>query len=216
MRPFQSAIEHSPVLVERALTLRSWKLDVGCGRRKQPGHIGVDHSPSADADVIADLNHCIPFQNSVFEKVWMSHLFEHVAEPLPLMEEIWRVSKNGAFVEVRGPHFSSPQLIWGDPTHRRGLSLATFTYFTDTSDWCLTTARFEIQAVRLMKGGTEFLPVKGKVWYWPWLIWNKAWEWCINWSPSMVLRYERVLARFIAFEELRVVLRVGKGGAARG
>jgi hypothetical protein len=32
----------------------------------------------------------------------------------------------------------------------------------------------------------------------------------------MILRHERLLGRFIAFQELRVILEVRKGGAKRG
>jgi SAM-dependent methyltransferase len=192
---------------------QSWKLDIGCGKRKQPGHIGLDHSFASDADVVADLGRGLPFRDGVFKRVWLSHVFEHVLEPLPLMEEIWRVSKDGALVEIRGPHFSSPHLVWGDPTHRRGLSLATFVYFASGANWYLTEARFEIRSAFLVKGDTQFAAVKRKIWYWPWVIWNKAWQRLINLSPGMILRYERLLGRFIAFQELRVVLVVRKSGA---
>lgn len=193
-----------------------WKLDIGCGRRKRPGHISLDHSPSSDADVLADLGRGLPFRDGVFEEVWMSHVFEHVAEPVALMEEIWRVCAEGALVEIRGPHFSSPHLVWGDPTHRRGLSLATFVYFAGVSDWYLTKARFEIRKAFLAKGDTEFRDIKLKVWYWPFVVWNKAWQWAVNLSPKMILRHERLLGRFMAFQELRVILEVRKDGVKCG
>jgi SAM-dependent methyltransferase len=192
-----------------------WSLDIGCGQRKQPGHIGLDHSRASDADIVADLGQGLPFRDGIFEKIWVSHVYEHVPDPLALMDEIWRVSADGAIVEIRGPHFSSPHLIWGDPTHRRGLSLATFVYFEGASDWFLTNSRFEIKGATLMKGNVEFGDVKSKVWYWPWVFWNKGWQWLINSSPQMILRYERLLGRFIAFQELRVVLRVLKDATGR-
>jgi SAM-dependent methyltransferase len=203
------------VIVAPAQLVRPWKLDIGCGRRKEPGHIGLDHSLSSDADVVADVSHGIPFRGGVFEGVWMSHVFEHVAQPVALMEEIWRVGKEGALVEIRGPHFSSPNLVWGDPTHRRGLSLGSFVYFAASSDWYLTKARFEIRKAYLAKGDTEFASFKRKVWYWPLVLWNKVWQRLISVSPSAILRYERLLGRFIAFQELRVLLEVCKGESGK-
>ena len=188
-----------------------WKLDLGCGRRKRPGHIGLDHSARSEADVIADLEGGLPFKSSVFDELWLSHVFEHVAGPVALMEEIWRVCKGGAIVEIRGPHFSSPHLVWGDPTHRRGLSLATFVCFSEGADWYLTKCRFEIRTAYLVKGDTELAVVKRKMWYWPLLWWNKAWQSIINRSPGTILRYERLLSRVVGFQELRVVLEVRKG-----
>jgi SAM-dependent methyltransferase len=152
------------------------KLDIGCGRRKRPGHIGLDHSPGSDADVVADLARGLPFPEGIFQEVWMSHVFEHVAEPLALTEDILRVCAEGAFVEIRGPHFSSPHLVWGDPTHHRELTLATFVYFAGRSDWYVTRVRFEIHKAHLVKGDTHFRNLKLKIWYWPFVIWNKVWE----------------------------------------
>jgi SAM-dependent methyltransferase len=189
---------------------RSWKLDIGCGRRKEPGHIGLDSSIASDADIIADVEQGLPFREGSFEGTRLSHVFEHVAAPVALMEEIWRVSRDGALVEIRGPHFSSPHLIWGDPTHRRALSLATFTCFSASSDWYLTKARLNILEAQLIKGDTELADIKWKPWYWPLVLWNKAWQRSINVSPKMILRYERLLGRFIAFQELRLTMEVRK------
>ena len=90
---------------------RSWKLDIGCGRRKRPGHVGLDLVRVSDADVLADLECGLPFRDGVFDEIWMNHVFEHLDRPVAVTEEIWRVCRPGARVEVRGPHFSSPYLV---------------------------------------------------------------------------------------------------------
>ena len=192
--------------------MTSWRLDVGCGRRKQPGFIGLDGSRNADCDVIADLGMGLPFRDGVFDEAWMSNVLEHVENPVQVMEELWRVCRDTARLEIRGPHFSSPQLIWGDPTHRRGLSLGTFGYFTGESDWYVTRARFAIASCCLVKGDTSFGDMSRKPWYWLLVLWNKTWEKLINLSPTTISRYERLLSRFIAFQEIRVVLLVEKRG----
>lgn len=46
------------------------------------------------------------------------------------MEEIHRVGKKGAIVEIRTPHFSS-LYSWQDPTHRYHFALDSFDYFTE-------------------------------------------------------------------------------------
>lgn len=185
---------------------RIWKLDIGCGKRKQEGYLGLDWTPTADHDVRADLGHALPFAESTFDEVWMSHVFEHLEYPVHVLDEIWRVAKPNARVEIRGPHFSSPHLVWGDPTHRRGLSLATFLCFTPESNWYVARSRYRITSVHLVKGDTSFREKRWRIWYWPLLLWNKVMEAIINISPASIARYERLLARFLGFQELRVVL----------
>jgi hypothetical protein len=70
------------------------------------------------------------------------------------MGEIWRVCRDGAFARIKVPHASSPFMTWKDPTHRRGLSIATFAYFDDTYfDGAVfsyySPARFRIEKAKL-------------------------------------------------------------------
>ena len=190
--------------------MRTWRLDIGCGVRKHAGFVGLDLSTGSMADVVGDPDRGLPFLDGVFEEIWMSHVFEHLADTVGTMGEIWRVTRDQGKVEIRGPHFSSPHLVWGDPTHRRGLSFGAFRCFTPECAWSLSHARFTIESCRLVKGDTDFVDVKSKPWYWPFVLWNKAWNRLINVNPAMISRYERLLARFIAFQEIGVVLRAVK------
>ena len=185
-------------------------LDLGCGRRRKDHYAGVDRNLRADANLVADLECSLPFCDASFDAVWLSHVFEHIEDTVGLLEEIWRVSKPGKMVEIAGPHFSSPHIVWGDPAHRRGLSLGTFRCFIEESDWFVTSARFEIRSCNLIKGNSSFRGVGRKWWYWPAVIWNKAWQMLANRSVAAAARYERLAGRFIAFEEIRVVLGVIK------
>lgn len=190
------------------------KIDLGCGARKAKDHIGFDAVFASTADVIGDLDRPLPFRSSSFDAARLSHVIEHVNTPVLLLEEVWRICVPGGVVEVNAPHFSSPHLVWGDPTHRRGLSLATFRCFEEDCDWFVSVARFEIVQCRLVKGDSNFGALLRKPWYWPFVLWNKFWEYLVNRSSRSILRYERLLARFVAFQEIRVVLSVRK--AARG
>ncbi|HXF69539.1 MAG TPA: class I SAM-dependent methyltransferase [Thermoflexus sp.] len=45
-------------------------LDVGCGRAKRPGAIGLDINPLSDADVTADLDRRPwPFASNSFDRI---------------------------------------------------------------------------------------------------------------------------------------------------
>lgn len=186
------------------------KLDIGSGERKKEGYIGVDISPRALADVRADIERGLPFRDNSFSEIWMNHVFEHLNDPVSVMEEIWRVSQEGATVEIRGPHFSKPNLVWGDPTHKRPLSLGTFNYFDGT--WYYSKVKYQVVRCTLRKGNSTFAEVGWKPWYWPFVISNFFIERLVNTSPLWIERYERMAARFISFEEIRVVLFVCKNG----
>lgn len=184
------------------------KLDIGSGRIRREGFIALDNSSSVSIDVRADLEKGLPFPDDTFSEIWMNHVFEHLIDPVRSMDEVWRVCKDGATVEIRGPHFSSPHLVWGDPTHKRGLSLSTFQYFDGTCHYA--RARFHINSCSLMRGNTSFSDVGFKVWYWPFIVPNFLAERIVNSSQAWVSRYERMASRLVAFQEIRVVLSAQK------
>jgi len=98
-------------------------LDVGCGRKKYPGAVGVDVSADTDADVVLDLDR-IPYEeleSDAFDQILCQDVIEHVESPLRVMEELHRVARPGARIQLRTPHFSSV-LAYGDPTHRHYFS----------------------------------------------------------------------------------------------
>lgn len=105
-------------------------LDVGCGRAKYPGAIGLDINPRTDADVIADLNRPPwPFARDTFDRIFCRHIIEHVQDPIAFMEEVHRIARPGAQVEIVTPHFSN-RYSFTDPTHLRHLGWRSFDYFS--------------------------------------------------------------------------------------
>ncbi len=104
-------------------------LDVGCGNNKTPGAIGIDSNPGTQADVFHDLNvFPWPLEANSFDRVVCSHIVEHVADMIKFMEEVHRVSRAGALIEIVTPHFSS-RFSFTDPTHVRHLGWRSFDYF---------------------------------------------------------------------------------------
>ena len=97
-------------------------LDLGCGRKKWPGSLGVDISSDTDADVVHDLDEFpYPLDDGAFDQVLMQDVLEHVREPIRVMDELHRVCRPGARIHIRTPHFSS-MLAYSDPTHRHYFS----------------------------------------------------------------------------------------------
>jgi SAM-dependent methyltransferase len=97
-------------------------LDVGCGSAKVPGSVGLDISPDTAADIVHDLDvFPYPIADDSYDQVLLQDVLEHVAEPIRLFEELHRISRPGARILLRTPHFSSV-LAYGDPTHRHYFS----------------------------------------------------------------------------------------------
>lgn len=104
-------------------------VDLGCGKRKKPGAIGIDIARIPGVDVVADVMRPLPLKDNSVDEIVASHIIEHVDDVMDFMGEVWRVCKPGALVYFRFPHGSSKYVTWKDPTHRRGVFLATFEYF---------------------------------------------------------------------------------------
>ncbi len=122
-------------------------LDVGCGRDKLPGAIGIDANPRSHADIIHDLDvRPWPLEDSSIDYVRAQDVLEHVTDFFGVMAEIFRVCRDGAIVDVRMPFMSSLNFAT-DPTHRRAGTSGTFDYFdprTPMGQYAYTESRFEL------------------------------------------------------------------------
>jgi SAM-dependent methyltransferase len=104
-------------------------LDVGCGNAKVPGATGLDINPRTQADILHDIDtYPWPLADNSFDRVVCRHVVEHVGDVIRFVEEMHRVGRPGALIEITTPHFSS-RYAYTDPTHRRYLSLFSFDYF---------------------------------------------------------------------------------------
>ncbi len=126
-------------------------LDLGCGRNKKPGAVGLDSVALPGVDVVHDLNRFpYPFPDRSFDEIHLTHVIEHVESILKVMEEVHRIGKPHCLVTIITPHHSDA-ISWQDPTHRWHLNSYSFVYFDPhyESNY-YTKARF-----RLLEGHLE-------------------------------------------------------------
>ena len=168
-------------------------VDLGCGDRKSEGSFGVDMHPYPGVDLVADLNKSPwPIEGDRFDRVVARHIIEHVEDVGLFMNEIHRICRHGAVVEITTPHFSSIY-SWGDPTHRR--HLATIWYKVCTEGYLSEQmARFEFVSTRLRFHGNVRLLI-GKL-----IAWLCGVEW-----------WEKHYAFVYPARQFRTTLRVMKG-----
>lgn len=105
-------------------------LDLGCGFRTAPSAIGVDIDPRVEPHLLHDLDsYPYPLPSDHFTEVLCMDIIEHVADVGRFLREIHRVSRRGAIVRIRTPHFSS-YYAYSDPTHRHVLGYSALDRYT--------------------------------------------------------------------------------------
>lgn len=95
------------------------RLNLGCGRSKVPGYIGVDKIGFPEADVVADLAGPWPWRDNTVSEVIASHFIEHLDchERVHFFNELDRVLVEGGRAVIVTPHWQDPS-CYGDPTHQ--------------------------------------------------------------------------------------------------
>ncbi|MEB3355557.1 MAG: glycosyltransferase [Synechococcales bacterium] len=104
------------------------RVDIGCGPRKAPGFIGVDIAPIPGVDIVADLNKKFPFEDSTVDELRAYDAIEHLVDRIHTMNEIWRVCKPGAKVDIFVPS-SDGRGAFQDPTHVSFWNINSFKYY---------------------------------------------------------------------------------------
>jgi len=104
------------------------KINLGGGYIDIPGYLKLDKQPEwggVRANVIADLEEGLPFPDRSIDVLNASHIFEHIRNFIPLMNECWRVLKDDGFMMVTVPAFPSDGAI-APPDHVRYFVQKTF------------------------------------------------------------------------------------------
>jgi SAM-dependent methyltransferase len=184
-------------------------LDVGCGKNKFPGAVGLDRNPATDADLLSDLNRVpYPFRDSSFDEIRAVHVVEHVEDVIRFMEEMHRLLRPAGRLYLVTPHYTDSG-SYRDPTHRWHLNSFSFYYFTEPRDYAFySPARFREHRIEL-----RLL----KLWRWLGL------EWLVNHSRSFRKFWEHYLCYVVRGKEIHFWLdaikpntRVGQGLAPAG
>jgi SAM-dependent methyltransferase len=114
------------------------KLNLGCGRDIKEGWVNVDVCDGDGINIVADLNEAAAFmgvlQADTVDEFLMSHVIEHLRNPLITMQELHRIAKPNARITIRCPHGASDDAD-EDPTHVRRMFPGSFGYFSQPYYW---------------------------------------------------------------------------------
>jgi predicted SAM-dependent methyltransferase len=103
------------------------KIELGCGKAKHEGFIGVDSFPFDGVDIIADITEKLPFEDNSVDHVYTQDVLEHIPQDkkISLMNEIWRILKHDGIMEHYVPNAGSRN-DFGSPSHISHWNLQQF------------------------------------------------------------------------------------------
>ena len=194
----------APVLAvqpERPPMERRTHLNLGCGRKHIPDAVNLDITPDTNPDVVHNLDRRPwPFPEGRFTVVSAFDVIEHLDDVIGTMEEIHRICRHGAIVQITVPHFSCGN-AFRDPTHRHYFSWFTLHYVTGEHQFSFyTRSRFRRRASRIM--------------FYPSLT-NRLVAWLANRNPDAYeSRWAWIFPAWFLYFELEVVKDDASGPSA--
>jgi ubiquinone/menaquinone biosynthesis C-methylase UbiE len=109
------------------------QLEIGCGKRKKEGYIGVDIIKHPDVDYTLNLNtHVLPFNDNTVDEIFSGHCLEHLTPQgfLFCLDEMYRVSKPDAKWRIEVP-YSNTTGSTANPYHTNNIfNEWTFYFFS--------------------------------------------------------------------------------------
>ena len=107
------------------------KINIGGGLKRFDGFLNVDSDELTNPDFLVNLNKDkLPFEDNSVEEIKAHHILEHIGDGfLSLMQEIYRVCKDGAIIDIEVPHHRHEN-YYGDPTHVRPITVEMFKKFS--------------------------------------------------------------------------------------
>ena len=171
------------------------KLNLGCGKYYRPDYINLDFNKNLKADIYHDINKFpYPFEDNTFDEIYCHHVLERVDDMLKAMEELWRISKPNAKINIIGPYSGSFE-VHVDIIHKRGFNTQSFRRCFKKDDvWDFyTKAKFDV--------------LKDYIIFYSYM---KPIEYLVNKFRLFKNIYERHFAYIIQAKKIKFILRVVK------
>ena len=167
-------------------------LNLGSGEKQIPGALNVDLVASTCPDIVHDLDvRPWPLPSEQFRTVYMNDVIEHLDNVVGTLEEVHRICRDGAVVQITVPHYSCAN-AFTDPTHRHYFGRFSFSYFTGEHQFAFyTQRRFRTRSARII-----FAPT---------LLNKFVWRLANRWPAEYERRWAWMFPAWFLFVELEVV-----------
>jgi len=109
------------------------KLNLGSGTKRHSGYLNIDSDHGSNPDYCLNLEEDkLPFDDNSVEEILAHHILEHLGNGFfHCIQEMYRVCKHGAIIDVRVPHPRHDTFLI-DPTHKRPIYPHTLDMFSKT------------------------------------------------------------------------------------
>ena len=142
-------------------TPKNWKkLNLGCGRDLKPkseGWVNADAQKAKGVDKSFNFEKFPwPFKANTFDYVLMDNVLEHIDNIPKLMDELWRVCKNNAIIEIFVPYWNN-SVAYNTPDHKHYFNTRTFEVICDykSSSKINPEDKFELLKVTRIPGDAK-------------------------------------------------------------
>ena len=129
------------------------RLSIGSGPTVDKDWFGVDLVSKDPRVVICDITKGLPFKNNTIGEILCDNVLEHIPagdQSRDLMNEIYRICKNKAFVGIIVPKWDN-QAAWQDPYHIQVIPPRRALYWTGKNKYALQygyTCQFDILSIK--------------------------------------------------------------------
>ena len=125
------------------------RLNFGCGADIKKGYINLDKSRIKGVDAVHDLDkYPWPFPSNHFDEVYGRDAIEHLKELFNAMQEIHRISKNGAIVRLIVPYWHSSGAFY--PNHHYFFNTDSMKFFTEKGRTYDSFPGFSMEKIELI------------------------------------------------------------------
>lgn len=107
------------------------KLNIGCGRDIRPDWYNLDRVALDGVNIVGDCAYPDTYNvipDNSLEVIEMSHILEHILDPLPMMEALWNKAKDGCLLHIAVPH-GAHDMAFADPQHIKQYFPSSFQFF---------------------------------------------------------------------------------------
>lgn len=179
------------------------RLNLGCGLDYRKGNwLNMDFNRTVKADIYCDIEKGIPLETNSIDYVYADMVLEHVKDIFFVMDELWRVCKPGAIIEIYVPHYSGVYAT-KHLAHYKCYGIGSFDIMR--KEITFAGERYNKALFRLKKEELIF-----------WTHDSAKFKWIYYITPNFLFNFSRMWQQFIerffplSFDEIHYILEVEK------
>jgi SAM-dependent methyltransferase len=126
------------------------KLNFGCGSDIQNGWDNVDVQVNKRITKSFDFDKFpYPIKGNIYDYIFINNVLEHLNEPDKVLNELWRISKNGGVIKIIVPYYNNKG-AFSDMQHKHYFSDVTFEVFVNKVCKVDKKKLFKMESMRLI------------------------------------------------------------------